>query len=209
MDKQQTRGQYRVGPGASSLLLIFVAVCLTTMGILTLISALADSRMSDRSMAHTTAYFEATSRVQREVGVLDGQLKSARDQAQGDLSAYQRAVKDLVGDQIAMKVTQDGEDAMAITCYIPIEQDNHLEVTMRVPLLLTGPRYEVTRQVAVNTADWKPDDNMDVYGETGAFFDDEDEETESLPVPDADDKAMPVQPPEIGEGESIQAPDGE
>ncbi len=197
MDRQSTRGEYRVGPGASSLLLIFVAVCLTTVGILTLISALADSRMSDRSMAHTTAYYEATARAQREIGVLDGQLKSAREQARNDAFAYQNAVKALAGDQIAMKVEPEGDDAMQITFYVPIETDNHLEVAMRVPLQLTGPRYQVVRQVAVNTADWTPDETMDMFGEGQPSYGDD----EAMSEPGDDDIVVV---PSIGEGETIQ-----
>lgn len=198
MERQSSRGEYRVGPGASSLLLIFVAVCLTTVGILTLISALADSRMSDRSMAHTTAYYEAAARAQREIGVLDGQLKGARDAARGDLFAYQNAVKGLAGDQIAMKVEPDGDEAMQITFYVPMETDNHLEVALRVPLELSGPRYALVRQIAVNTADWKPDETMDMFGEMGVYDDD-----------DASANEVVVQAPAIGDGETIQTPEGE
>ena len=185
MQGQSSRGEYRVGPGASSLLLIFVAVCLTTIGILMLISAIADDRLSARSTAHVANYYEAATRTQREIGVLDGQLLNARKQAQGDAEVYKELVKNLTGDQIPMTVEAVDEDTMRISFYIPMSDSNRIECDLHVPVAFEGPRYVISRHVAANVADWVPEEDMELFGseisgggifDIGAQSDDEEDE---------------------------------
>lgn len=204
MQRQNTRGGYRIGPGASSLLLIFVAVCLTTVGILTLISALADSRMSDRSAERIQAYYNAATRAQREIGVLDGQIHSARNQSRGDLFAYQALVQNLAGDQIAMTIDQADEDNMRIVFEVPMGIDNHLEVELHVPLAFDGPRYKLVRHVAVNNAPWEPKDPVELFMSLPA--DDIMSGGDVEPI-DLDDDTDSSDPGFIGEGQSIQPPE--
>lgn len=47
------------GMGASSILMIFVVLALTTFGILSFLSARADLRLTERAADHTVAYYKA------------------------------------------------------------------------------------------------------------------------------------------------------
>ena len=224
MQGQSSRGEYRVGPGASSLLLIFVAVCLTTIGILMLISSIADSRLSDRSTQHVQGYYEAATRVQREIGVLDGQLFSARKQAGEDLNTYRELVLDLTGDQIPMSVSEmdNDEDALRITFFVPMSENNRIECDLRVPMSFEGARYEIARHVAANISDWVPEENMELFGSVsgGGLFDvtedSEDEEESSGGLFDDEETSGGIFDTEgdaeeesgiVGEGQSVQTPD--
>lgn len=209
--QQNSRSEYRVGPGASSLLLIFVSVCLTTIGILTLISAITDTRLSERSNVYVTSYYEAAARAQREIGVIDGQLLDARKQAAGDVEAYASLVEALVGNQVPMTVNRVDDEGMSIIVFVPMNDDNHVEVELYVPLDFDSPRYELVRHVTVNTAEWLPEADLELFGifEEGIDFTGEDEEDdvdmEIIFSDDVDDEE-PMSDDEVGivgEGTSV------
>ena len=62
------------GMGASSILMIFVVLALTTFGILSFLSARADLRLTERAADHTVAYYKAD----RAVDAIDDALVKAR-----------------------------------------------------------------------------------------------------------------------------------
>lgn len=73
------RGPRRAGGmGASSLLMILVILCLTTLGVLALTSALAEYRLSARTAQNSAAYYEASANAQEELALLDQTLARLR-----------------------------------------------------------------------------------------------------------------------------------
>lgn len=67
-DKQQP---FFVNIGSSSLLVIFLVLCLATFAILSLSSAKSDHTFSERLAAHKQAYYEASERAETIVGEID------------------------------------------------------------------------------------------------------------------------------------------
>ena len=59
-DKQQS---YFVNIGSSSLLVIFLVLCLATFAILTLSSARSDHSFSERLAEHKKTYYEASAKL--------------------------------------------------------------------------------------------------------------------------------------------------
>ena len=70
-DKQQS---YFVNIGSSSLLVIFLILCLVTFAILSLSSAKSDYTFSERLAKHKRAYYEASARAEDIVGEIDSIL---------------------------------------------------------------------------------------------------------------------------------------
>ncbi|NBJ97846.1 hypothetical protein D5282_10985 [bacterium 1xD8-48] len=70
-DKQQS---YFVNIGSSSLLVIFLILCLVTFAILSLSSAKSDYTFSERLAEHKRAYYEASARAEDIVGEIDSIL---------------------------------------------------------------------------------------------------------------------------------------
>lgn len=66
------------GMGASSILMIFVVLALTTFGILSLLSARADLRLTKRAADHTAAYYAADQTVENTLAAIDDALVTAR-----------------------------------------------------------------------------------------------------------------------------------
>ena len=75
----QNKNSYRIGPGAASLLLIVMVLCLTVLGILGLSSARSDFRLAQRNESMTQGYYEADAHTQRALAELDSVIVRARE----------------------------------------------------------------------------------------------------------------------------------
>ena len=108
------RRNFQIGPGAASLLLIAVVLCMSVLGILSLVSARGDARLSERSA--TMAYSAAALNVQseRSMALLDatlyvcGQSLSASGQSTGEQDA-QEAYLAAVGAALPHGMTLMGD----------------------------------------------------------------------------------------------------
>lgn len=73
-----------VGPGAASLILVVVALCMSVLGMLTLISARNDYRFSARSRDMTETTYAMNGRAEESLARLDGALAACAKQASND-----------------------------------------------------------------------------------------------------------------------------
>lgn len=76
--------EFRVGPGAASLILIVVVLGMTVLGVLALASSLADLRLSRRSAELTSGYYVALSEGETRLAALYDALDEARRDARSD-----------------------------------------------------------------------------------------------------------------------------
>lgn len=90
--------EYRVGVGASVILMILVAVSLAVLSLLGWMNAHFDLKRSQRSIALTVAYYEAAEQAQRKLMELDQQLLKAL-QSSEDAAAYNRQLEALGMDE--------------------------------------------------------------------------------------------------------------
>ena len=80
------------GPGASSLILIFVVLALSTLGMLSLMNSRNDIRLSERSVQVTQAVYALQTAAEEKRAALDALLATAAKEA-GDQEAYAAAVE--------------------------------------------------------------------------------------------------------------------
>ena len=80
------------GPGAASLLLIVVILTMSVLGILALMNARNDSRLSEHSIEAVKAGYELSGRAERAFAALDALALECAGDA-GDDEAYLRAVE--------------------------------------------------------------------------------------------------------------------
>lgn len=66
--------QPMIGTGASSVLMIFVVLCLVVFAVLSLSSADADLRLSRQFAERTTAWYQAENRANDRIKEIDGKL---------------------------------------------------------------------------------------------------------------------------------------
>lgn len=66
--------EFHVNVGSSSILLIFVILCLISFATLSIVSANADAKLSRRVAERTTAYYEACNQAQADIARIDSAL---------------------------------------------------------------------------------------------------------------------------------------
>ncbi len=83
-------GGSSVGVGISSILMIFVALCLTIFAVLSFLSARADYKLAKMTADAATAYYEADTKAERIYGALASasgdELQKAAEQSGASLS---------------------------------------------------------------------------------------------------------------------------
>lgn len=75
------KGNFHLGVGASSILMIFVVLCLTTFGVLSYVTANADNKISTKNAETVENYYAATAIAEQKLQKIDEALLSAREDA--------------------------------------------------------------------------------------------------------------------------------
>jgi len=86
-------GQARAGLGAASMVLILLVLCLALLGVLSLVTARADLRMSERDVELAQHYAEAAACVQQALAELDSQMAEAWHASTDDAQYAQRCMQ--------------------------------------------------------------------------------------------------------------------
>lgn len=68
--------EFHINVGSSSILLIFVILCLVSFATLSIVSANADAKLSRKVVERTTAYYEACNKAQADIANMDNTLKA-------------------------------------------------------------------------------------------------------------------------------------
>lgn len=139
--------EYRVGVGASSILMIFVVLSLTTLGVLSFASARANLTMATRRTAQVEAYYAAAAEAQCVLAEIDTALLAA----QAEPETYYESVLALSDDRLAVS------DDLTITFSLPVSATQKLEVIVRAEGPEAGERYALLAHRLVSIAAWEPD----------------------------------------------------
>ncbi|RGB69688.1 hypothetical protein DW086_00675 [Harryflintia acetispora] len=153
------RTQMGLGVGASSILLIFVLLCLTTFATLSLVSAQADARLSEKTAETVSAYYEADARAEELLAQIGEALKSVPP---GE--GYLQTCAGLLAAIDGVDVLQD-DDGLAVSYQVAAGENQQLQVSLTIPA--TGG-YRLTGWKTVNTAQWQEGEPMSLWpGELG------------------------------------------
>lgn len=90
----------RIGPGASTILMILVVLVMTMLGVLSLFSARNDMEMSERTSAAVAEYYAAQTDFSLWLQGTDQILKNLRIASGGDADVYAQLVFDQFGAQV-------------------------------------------------------------------------------------------------------------
>lgn len=143
-----------ISVGGSSILVVFILLCLTTFATLSLASANADKKLTDKAALAVTQYYDADSRAEEILSVVDGCLFHAMTGAE-DKAAYLSAIESLISN-IDTPVALDGD---LISYSVLVNDDQRLEVTLKVLYPAdTGGLFERVEWKVVNIGEWSPED---------------------------------------------------
>jgi hypothetical protein len=140
--------EYRVGIGASTMLTIFVVLCLATLSLLALSGARGDAALSGRALEMTRAYYEASDRAQRLLAQVDGALAAARAGA-ADQAAYEALIETLQIEGVSLAF-----EAGELSFELDAGGGRALSVALSPAGLGEMPRYTLTRYALVGGALW-------------------------------------------------------
>ena len=150
--------------GASSILMIFIILCLTVFGLLSLISAKAELRLSEKSKESVEEFYAADAEVERIIKEIDDILFEARqtmsfsstmiEDTQGE---YERLVSEKINslsDESALKEYMIEEaEGQTIAFNVPVTEDGnkYIEAKVKILPLNEDVRYKViTRRTVAN-----------------------------------------------------------
>ena len=135
---------YRIGIGASSILVILVVLALTALSLLSYNSAHTNKALTARNRDMTVAYYDASATAQRCLAELDAALLAHRDEAT-DIEAWRVALQKLPFD---IELTDIGAE-IRFDFSVDAGSNRSIEVSgVLTPAAAT--RYRVTRHELVN-----------------------------------------------------------
>ncbi|MBR6028587.1 MAG: hypothetical protein IKP40_05805 [Clostridia bacterium] len=95
-----------LGPGAPSLILIFVVLSLSVLGMLCLMTSRNDLRLSERSAQVVEAVYQLNGQAEEHRAEIDRILLSCRADGAADEDSYLAAVEELLPEDMSL---EDGE----------------------------------------------------------------------------------------------------
>lgn len=148
----------KINIGISSLILIFIVLCLGTFSLLSLSSAKADLSLAERSAQSVKEYYRADKEGQQWVEKTDAVLLEEMKK-RGDKTELSARLKERLGENY------DPESGKVMTD-IPMERGQSLHIE----LILTGDetRYQCTSWYVYDSGEYAIDQDMPVWDGAGA-----------------------------------------
>lgn len=137
-----------VNIGSSSLLIIFLILCLATFAVLSLSSAKSDYNSSRRLAQHRAEYYEAAAKAETVLAGIDRAL--AEGMSPGDIPT----------DVNGILIETDGHEC---SYEIPMSEKQALRIALR----LTDPAehenyYEIAAWQVISAGDWEGSQSIDL-----------------------------------------------
>ncbi|MDO4546791.1 MAG: hypothetical protein Q4D04_01695 [Clostridia bacterium] len=149
---------FRIGPGAASLMLIVLVLCMSIVGILAFVSAVGDVKLSERSAEMTREYYAADGICSQRLAALDAALLKAEYNAVDD-EAYIREITSSLGDEYHV-------DGREVTLMIDAKYDRHILCRAFIYTLGEGPggaRYGILEHSLTDDMEWE-EEYLDLFG---------------------------------------------
>lgn len=112
--------EFGLNIGSTSILLIFMILCLVSFSVLSIVSANADKKLSDRVVNRSTSYYTAINRAYEILSNLDEELNSCYQ-----LAASEEEFLQTVGELRSFIVPIDSNQELhvVVSIHYPSEQD--------------------------------------------------------------------------------------
>ena len=161
VDHKKREGQetgHGTGVGMASVLMIVIVLALTSFGILALVSARADSAMSNRTEEFTTAYYAAEGRMAEQLaridaGLADGTVQFSQD---GRIELVEEVRE---GQELRAVLRQTGTETETAGTAAAGAADPETEQGLSGQ----GLRDEIIKYGFVNTGEWNPEEEIKVW----------------------------------------------
>lgn len=155
---------FGINVGSSSILMIFVLLCLVTFSTLSLVTANADYKLTAKTAESVSGYYEADAKAELLLASIDEKLiglaKEASAGERFNLEALSESFSGLDGVTVTQ---QDGK--VLIGFQVNIDDRRALQVSLQpvFPLQDAGKRYTIAAWQVIQTAEWESNDNLTVW----------------------------------------------
>ncbi len=147
MSKSRQKAEFRMGVGASSVLMVLVVLVLTALGLLSFSSAKNAQALTRRNLAMSVGYYQAAAKAQQKLAAMDETLAGLLQKGEAlTLPAITESFQNAGLSDVV--VEEEGADA-DFSFSVDAEYDRSLEVAGKISLQ-GSPRYRVTRHELIS-----------------------------------------------------------
>ena len=143
--------------GASSLLVVFLVLCLVTFAVLSLASARSDDAFSEKLAGRKTAYYTAVNQAEAILARVDETLDHTQNNTDAAIQAVLALNEAGLPELEGISLTAGTDDlSPCISFRVPIDDRQYLHVTLE----LSGNFYEIRSWQTITDTDWESDDTI-------------------------------------------------
>lgn len=155
---------FGINVGSSSILMIFVLLCLVTFSTLSLVSANADYKLTAKTVESVSGYYEADAKAELLLASIDEKLIGIAKDASSGRRFGPEILSETLSGLNGVTVTQQDEELL-IGFQVNIDDRRALQVSLRpvFPLRETEKRYTIAAWQVIQTAEWESNDNLTVW----------------------------------------------
>lgn len=151
-----------VNIGSVSMLLVFIILCLVTILVLSLSSAISDHTYSQKVADRNTEYYDASNQAQGLLAQIDNILADAYQKPPADYyNDLAIAFSDIDQVQTERIFT---DHIISFTQEINPSSELYVELYLYTPAEIDQQFYQVTSWRQVSTKEWKGDDTLKLPG---------------------------------------------
>jgi len=139
MSIKRSKETFGVNIGTSSLLLVFVIMCLVSFATLSTVSASADKKLNDKILQRTEQYYDACNQAEERLRDIDATLEAIYDSS-ANREEYLATTGEHIDFAIAVSDVQTLNVQIAVN--YPNAYDNHFYNIEKWQLVTTGSLEE-------------------------------------------------------------------
>lgn len=153
--------------GTSSILVIFIILCLVTFALLSLASAKADHTYASKIAERTSEYYAACNAGEELLSQI--QLALSEVPAERAETYYQEAGEALERIEGIQVDSDSASRVPVITFQLPVNEDFILDCELEAvfPQQLSDPLYRITKWKEASQKEWNPDESMNLLDPEG------------------------------------------
>lgn len=146
--------------GSTSLLMIFIVLCLVVFSVLSLSGALSEYRYSQKIARHNADYYAASESASETLRKIDEALNAAYTAHPDD---YQETAKTELARFGSVETDPDSQ-MPSVTYEVPIDDAQSLRVTLtlNIPAEMQNGYYRITSWQEIPASRWDGDDSLNL-----------------------------------------------
>lgn len=151
-----------VSIGGVTVLVIFTVLCLTIFSVLSLASAQADKRLSDKNLEQAARYYEADGKAEEWLREVDAALRQASDANGNPDTAPWQTAENLLREKELPGGSFDRE-TKRLDYAVPVSGALSLRVALRLSFADGRFSYEIAEWRVYSTIDYAIDDSITLW----------------------------------------------